>query len=348
MHTVTPVPSAWTAPGAGTTGSSLPGAPHGPVPWSRRWATTARAAAERPPPVGASRRRCTKARLAARRPSAKPVDVAGSRHVSRSVPASRPGDERVQSRRKVSRLEMAPPLCTGRAAHDRPEVSRTQAEVPSANKERGPVGHGVDGVGHTALAVALEERGHDVEGVLRRGGALEAEADEVHAEQGGGRQGGVVDGVDHLVADGDAVLVDAVLRTPQPRRARQHGGGGTDVGDLQILRVQRAPRPPSDMERTTWASVTGRSEFLAKRVPWSERTHRVSHTAERDRSGGALVGLPGGQVGETGVVGEDLDDRSPQAEALLDPLDVEDLVPQHQGGDTPEPPARAVRPERCR
>ena len=79
--------------GAATTGPSRPGAPHGPVPWSRRCATTARAAADAAArgPVGRDRRR-TKARLAARRPSANPVGVAGSRQVSRSVPGRRPGD----------------------------------------------------------------------------------------------------------------------------------------------------------------------------------------------------------------------------------------------------------------
>ncbi len=87
-------------------------------------------------------------------------------------------------------------------------------------------------------------------------------------------------------------------------------------------------RPPAGRRpwrSTTWASLTGRSEFLANSVPRSPRSTEVSHT-----TGGAaaacyavpgggraqaapLSGCQRGQVVETGVVGEDLDDRGPEA-----------------------------------
>ena len=59
-------------------------------------------------------------------------------------------------------------------------------------------------------------------------------------------------------------------------------------------------------------------------------------------------GLPAGQVGQPGVVGEDLDDRDPQPDAGLDALDLEDLVPlqqghHHAGLAGPGGPARAVQ-----
>ena len=43
MQTLTPLPSAPTRAGGAWTGPPVPGAPHGPVPWSRRWAAVAAA-----------------------------------------------------------------------------------------------------------------------------------------------------------------------------------------------------------------------------------------------------------------------------------------------------------------
>jgi hypothetical protein len=74
----------------------------------------------------------TKARPAARRTSANPVGRPGRRQESTSVPGATSDEARVQSRRRVRRLEMAAPDTTGRAAQVRPEVSRIQAEVGSA------------------------------------------------------------------------------------------------------------------------------------------------------------------------------------------------------------------------
>ena len=147
-------------------GPSLPGAPHGPVPWSRRWATTARAAAERPPAAGAPSVRATKARLAARRPSANPVGVAGSRQVVEIGPRDdvgrRPGPVAPQGQAVGDGIA---PLDRAR----RPRPARG-LEDPGrgavGDEERGPVGDVVDGVTDAALAVAFEEAGHDVEGVL--------------------------------------------------------------------------------------------------------------------------------------------------------------------------------------
>ena len=64
MQTLTPLKSAPIRSGGRWTGPSTPGAPQGPVPWSRRWAAVAAGVS---PPGGADSR---KRRLAARRTSA--------------------------------------------------------------------------------------------------------------------------------------------------------------------------------------------------------------------------------------------------------------------------------------
>src|SRR5271154_1173804 len=52
---------------------------------------------------------------------------------------------------------------------------------------------------------------------------------------------GVVGGADTLVPDGDAVLVDAVLGTPEPGGAGEERGVRAGVTDGEVLRAQRAP-----------------------------------------------------------------------------------------------------------
>ena len=108
------------------------------------------------------------------------------------------------------------------------------------DEERGVVRLLVRGVGHAALAARLEEPGHDVDRLRCTPGALEAQADEIHADQGRLRRAGIVCRADTLVSDGDAVLVDTVLGAPEPGGARQEGGVRSGVADREVLRAQRA------------------------------------------------------------------------------------------------------------
>jgi hypothetical protein len=90
--------------------------------------------------------------------------------------------------------------------------------------------------------VPLEQLDHHVDGRRRGRRPLEAEADEVHPDQAGRGGEGVVGRPHPLVADGDAVLVDAVLQAPQPRGPGADEGVGAAVGQLQVLRPERSAR----------------------------------------------------------------------------------------------------------
>ena len=112
---------------------------------------------------------------------------------------------------------------------------------------------------HAPLPARLEEGGHDVDGLGSRAGALEAEPDQVHADQGrrGGRR--VVGRGHAFVADGDAVLVHAVLGAPEPGRTRQERGVRAGVADAQVLRAQRAPGGCPPAERPGDLGLAGRA-----------------------------------------------------------------------------------------
>ncbi len=113
--------------------------------------------------------------------------------------------------------------------------------VRVGDEERGVVGVLVGGIGDPALAVHLHEGRHDLDRLLGAPGAFEAEADQVHADEGRRGRSHVVGRLDALVTDGHGVLVHAVFCSPQPSRARQKGGVRAGVTDAEVLRAQRAP-----------------------------------------------------------------------------------------------------------
>src|SRR5690606_37398755 len=131
MHTVTPDQSSPTSAGGGggSAAAASPGAPHGPVPWSRRVAAAPAGLAAPAPGMPA-----TQARVAANRWSAIPVGTPGARRASQSEPGATSGEARVQAVPRVSRLEIAAPSPTGCATQDRPEVSSTQPPRPSTTR----------------------------------------------------------------------------------------------------------------------------------------------------------------------------------------------------------------------
>ncbi len=126
MQMLTPRRSAPTGSGGRCTGPSVPGAPQGPVPWSRRWAAVAAGVS---PPEGAAAR---KRRLAARRTSAEAVSSVGSRKRSKSSPGASAPEARVHPVPSEIRLEMAAPAAKGAAAYSAPAVSSTNARDGSA------------------------------------------------------------------------------------------------------------------------------------------------------------------------------------------------------------------------
>ena len=77
-----------------------------------------------------------------------------------------------------------------------------------------------------------------------RGGrtrSLEPQTHEIHSRQP--RRAERLPREDHLVADRDAVLVDAVFEPPEPVRLRPEDRGSLgDLGDLQVLAKLRHPR----------------------------------------------------------------------------------------------------------
>src|SRR6184192_3285011 len=84
------------------------------------------------------------------------------------------------------------------------------------------------------------------------------------------------------------------------------------------------------------------------RTVWRTRAQSTGLPTHFGGSGDDCFGgaVPGGQVGEALVVGEDLDEGLANAEALLQALHVELLVPEHESGDHARlaGPRRAPRP----
>ena len=138
------------------------------------------AAGVSPPGAAESRKR----RLAASRTSAYRVSSPRSRKRPKSSPGARLPEARVHSRPSVIRLEMAVPAGNGAAANSEPAVSRTKALRRIGDEERGVVGLLTGRVGDATLPAVLEQAGHDVDRLGGGAGPLEAEADEVHADQG--------------------------------------------------------------------------------------------------------------------------------------------------------------------
>ena len=92
-----------------------------------------------------------------------------------------------------------------------------------------------------ALSVLGERRGHRIERIVGRRAALEPEPDQIHTDEPGGLDAGIVDRPDALVADRHAVLVDAVLEAPEPRGVRADERVRAGVGNPEVLRVESGP-----------------------------------------------------------------------------------------------------------
>ena len=80
----------------------------------------------------------------------------------------------------------------------------------------------MDGVGDPRLPPLLEQAHHRLEGLVSRRGTLEAEADEVHADETGTGRVSRMTGEDLLVADRHPRRVDAVLGAPKPCGLSHH------------------------------------------------------------------------------------------------------------------------------
>ena len=179
------------------------------LPWWRRVATSSLGLVAR----------ATHARVAASRWSAIPVGMRGLRHVSMSVPAATSSDATVQVVPRLTRLEIASPAATGRAAKRRPLVSTIHPRYRIHDQERREVRNVAVGLAAPTLSVLGEQAGEHREPVVGVARPFEHERDEIHAEQRRRLPSRVVDRPDLLVPDRDPVLVDAVLGSPQPRRA---------------------------------------------------------------------------------------------------------------------------------
>ena len=127
---------------------------------------------------------------------------------------------------------------------------------------------------------------------------------------------------------------------------------GAGVGELRYWVRRAGSRVAPDMGLDHLGLGDGPVRVLGEEGAVPARGRTGCHTwvrPDRDRAQAApLSGCQPARSRQTGVVGEDLDDRCPQAQALLDALDVEDLVPQHQRGHHARAPgarraARAVQ-----
>ena len=171
-------------------------------------------------------------------------------------------------------------------------MSRTNALVGSATRNEESYASLMGGVGDAALPAVLEQAGHRVDRLGGGAGPLEAEADEVHADQGRLRGRRVVGRADTLIADGHGVLVDPVLGPPQPGGTGEEGGVGAGVPDRQVLGAQGAAgrgttaEGPGDLDLAGWAvRVLGEHHAAG-----TGGTQRVAH--DRSVGSGPACDLP--------------------------------------------------------
>ena len=125
------------------------------------------------------------------------------------------------------------------------------------------------------------------------------------------------------------------------------------VGGQRLSDEAGKPRPPRAFERgrhscvdidRCWNDGVVESELdvdaraaataatTAATVPAGSVRPDSAQRATRSATTGSGVGrIPLGQIGQAGIVGEHLDDRHHTIDALLEPLDLQLLVPQRQG-----------------
>ena len=225
------------APAARWTGPSRPGAPHGPVPWSRRWAAVAAGGH----PAGIGRGEETPARRQAHVGVRRVLVV-----VAEAVEVVTGRQARGGPRPFGAQHE---PVGDGHAGGKRGDgvvrSRRLEDEGPCGvgDQERGVVGLVVRGVGDAALPARLEQPRHHVDRLGGGAGTLEPEADQVHADQRGLGCRRVVRRADTLVPDGDPVLVDPVLGAPEPGRAGEERRMRAGVADGEVLGAQACIPP---------------------------------------------------------------------------------------------------------
>src|SRR5262249_4230902 len=146
------------------------------------------------------------------------------------------------------------------------------------DEERGEVAVTGLHIARPTLAMGFEELGHHVHRVLCGAAALEAEPDQVHADERVGGAPRVVCSPELLVADGDAMLVHAVLESPQPRRTGPDQRARTWVGHRQVLRAQltAARSTPERLDDLRFAN--GSVRVLAEHGAGGKlRTERIAH-----------------------------------------------------------------------
>ena len=178
------------------------------------------------------------------------------------------------------RFEIDEPSPTGRAAHVRALVSSTQPPRASAIRNDEKYGVVLDGARRSRPDRARRARGgHDRERVVGGARLLEPEPDEIHPQQPDGLRARIVDRPDALVADRDAVLVDAVLDAPQPRGVRPDQRGRARIGNAEVLRVERVARGPR--------AVRDEHLRLAGRAVGILREHHARAGAQAERVAGS-------------------------------------------------------------
>src|SRR5271154_4545673 len=107
----------------------------------------------------------------------------------------------------------------------------------------------------------------------------------------------------------------------------------TSSGCAVTTRIRPMPSVPAPV-------VIGARKWVSDTVSprWCCPDRSPGRSTSRERrlgTGSVAARLPLGQVGQPLVVGEDLDDRDLQTDPGLDALDLEDLVPLHQGDHQP-------------
>ena len=269
MQTLMPAKSPPTA-GGRWTGPSVPGAPHGPVPWSRRCPAVAAGCQ----PAGRDRRQ----EAAARRQA----DIGVTRVLAGIAEAPEVLARREAMRRPRPFGSEREPIGDGGAARERGHrvVGSRRLDDEGVggvgDEERRVVRLLMRRISDATLPARLEQTGHHVDRLRSAAGTLETEANEVHSDQRRLRRRRVVGRRDTLVADGHPVLVDAVLGPPQPRRAGQQRCVGTGVPDGEVLRAQGAARRGAPAEGPGDLHLTGRAvrvlgEHHARRTRGAQR-----------------------------------------------------------------------------
>ena len=215
--------------------------------------------------------------VAVSRSSAGTVGTRGSRQVSKSASRSTSADASVQSVPSVTRLEIAAPSSTARAAQVRSLVSRIQA--PSGSATRNDDQYGSSSC--SAHRPPCPWRSSSAVITSTASSALRARSSPSRTRSMPVSAGGALRGSSIVKIRSFPIATRCSLHPcskPHIHVGREPTRAYAPVSSRSRCVVRSEPWPSrAGYVSTTWTSSRGRSEFFPKSVPVGPTEHRVSH-----------------------------------------------------------------------